>query len=220
MAFAVASVMATAEAPAVQAKDPKTETLTSENASTTMADEDTGPADDVLPLADGGAVFSETAQAGEDIVTEAGEDIDPEGDGADLADEATVQTEKSQAEEIASPEDGGIDGPVGAVPDLADRTSVQTEANQAEDDAPAKTTTRKSRPPPESTGNLRAHSRQAMPKHDRNDTSRKRSHKHCRKRLAAGAAASRCLSVRTAALPPHSREDCHPMKLEGCPEPA
>ena len=113
MAFAVASVMATAEAPAVQAKDPKAETLTSENASTTMADEDTGPADDVLPLAD----------------------------------EATVQTEKSQAEEIASPEDGGIDGPVGAVPDLADRTSVQTEANQAEDDAPAKTTTRKSRSP-------------------------------------------------------------------------
>ncbi|MBO4295437.1 MAG: hypothetical protein J5863_01595 [Desulfovibrio sp.] len=147
MAFAVASVMATAEAPAVQAKDPKTETLTSENASTTMADEDTGPADDVLPLADGGTVFSETAQAGEDIVPEAGEDIDPEGDGADLADEATVQTEKSQAEKIASPEDGGIDGPVGAVPDLADRTSVQTEANQAEDDAPAKTTTRKSRSP-------------------------------------------------------------------------
>ena len=45
MAFAVASVMATAKAPAVQAKAPKTETLTSENASTTMADEDTGPAD-------------------------------------------------------------------------------------------------------------------------------------------------------------------------------
>ena len=81
MAFAVASVMATAKAPAVQAKAHKTETLTSENASTTMADEDTGPADDVLPLSDGGTVFSENAQAGEDIVPEAGEDIGPEGAG-------------------------------------------------------------------------------------------------------------------------------------------
>ena len=79
MAFAVASVMATAKAPAVQGKAPKTETLTSENASTTMADEDTGPADDVLPLSDGGTVFSENAQAGEDIVPEAGKTSVPRG---------------------------------------------------------------------------------------------------------------------------------------------